>query len=383
MRYLMFNLLVLVFFSGVPTLFAQNVPSEQDDVTARVKFCLKGIRAHCKSLKSGLATYQGSLNVEIRGEPEKNLSGPVSGVFAFEGAKERFDVTRPGWTVDSGTIEHTSDDQTKGNATAQMKKGVLTKQFSDDGSKCAIWQSFQPVVSIGKSGSFTDRRVTEQIDYRCPTLFENYAVNAGYTLDQILDQLNPDHSPSVYSVETESETVWKLIWVYTDTEHNELTRWILWVDVQKDFIPTKFLCESTRLQEGKQTSGWIAEWENTTTWKEVSDVWVPVHVERKLFMGPYSGANQVFSADLKWQSVNKPIPAKVFTYAGFEVPDHIAIQDTSSGEAVWIKSMPAIQPQPEPPHSQKTIPKPILIGLNLLIILLAGVWYLRKRLAHA
>ncbi|MCA9014132.1 MAG: hypothetical protein KDA77_02260 [Planctomycetaceae bacterium] len=207
MRNLLMNLLMLVLFSDVPTSFAQNVSPEQDDAAARTKFCLSGIREHCESLKSGLATYQGSLNVEIRGEPENNLSGPVSGILAFDGSKIRFDVTRPGWTVDSDNIEHPSGDKTMGTATAKMKKGTLTKMFSDDGSKIAIWQSFQPLISIAKASSFPDRRVTEYIDYRCPPLFDVLSVDRGYSLDQILNQFDTGFPLSVASVEKESETI--------------------------------------------------------------------------------------------------------------------------------------------------------------------------------
>tara|TARA_R100001132_G_scaffold26509_1_gene28346 strand:+ start:2989 stop:4131 length:1143 start_codon:yes stop_codon:yes gene_type:complete len=379
------NLLMIVLFSDVPTSFAQNVSPEQDEVAAaRVKFCLSGIREHSQRLKSGLATYQGSLDVEIRAQPEKNLSGPVSGTLAFDGSKVRFDVTRPGWTVDSDSIEHPSDDKTVRNATAKMNQGTLTKMFSNDGSKIAIWQSFQPLIAIAKASSFPDRRVTEYIDYRCPTLFDIFSVNRGYSLDQMLDKLDPDNALSVVSVEKESETIWNLIWTYTDLEHDEATRCILTVDVQQDFSPTKFLCESTRLQNVKDDSSWIPEWENTTTWKEVSEVWVPVHVERKLFMGPYSGTDEVFTVDLEWKSVNEPIADDVFTYADFDVPDNIAIQDTSSGETVWIKPLPANKRQTERPLSSNySTTKTILILVNLLCLLLIGVWYLRKRVSHA
>ncbi|MBN73999.1 MAG: hypothetical protein CME32_32510 [Gimesia sp.] len=383
MRYLLLNLLLIIFITNVQTSFAQNVSPEQDDVAAEIEFCLSGIREHCQSLKSGLATYQGSLNMEVRGEPENNLSGAVSGILAFDGTRVRFDVTRPGWTVNSKMIEHPLGNQTVGNATAKMKQGTLTKRFSDDGSKIAIWQSFQPLIVIGKASSFPDRRVTEYIDYRCPTLFDIYSVNMGYSLDQILDKLDPDHALSVVSVEKKSESIWNLIWTYTDTEHDEVTRWILTVDVQKDFSPTKFLCESTRLQDVKDDSSWIPEWENTTTWKKESEVWVPVHVERKLFMGSYSGTNEVFTVDLEWQSVNEPVAVDVFTYADFDVPDNIAIQDTSSGEAVWIKPLPANLPQSERRLSSNSTAKTILIGLNLLVLLLIGIWYLRKRMLHA
>lgn len=382
MRYLLLNLLMIVFFSGVQTSFAQNVSPEQDDAAARIEFCLSGIREHCESLKSGLATYQGSLNVEIRGEPKNNLSGPVSGTIAFDGSKVRFDVTRPGWTVDSKTIKHTSDDKTMGNAAAKMKKGILTKMFSDDGSKIAIWQSYQPLIAIAQASSFPDRRVTEYIDYRCPTLYDIYSINKGYSLNQILDNLDPDNALSVVSVEKKSETIWNLIWTYTDTKDDEATRWILSVDVQQGFSPTKFLCESTRIQDVKDDSSWIPEWENTTTWKEVSDVWVPVHVERKLFMGPYSKTNEVFSADLEWTFVNEPIADDVFTYADFDVPENIAIQDTSSGETVWIKELPPNIPPIERQLSSNSTTKTIIV-FNLLVILLIGVWYLRKRMSHA
>ena len=200
----------------------------------------------------------------------------------------------------------------------------------------------------------------------------------------MLDKLDPDNALSVVSVEKESETIWNLIWTYTDLEHDEATRCILTVDVQQDFSPTKFLCESTRLQNVKDDSSWIPEWENTTTWKEVSEVWVPVHVERKLFMGPYSGTDEVFTVDLEWKSVNEPIADDVFTYADFDVPDNIAIQDTSSGETVWIKPLPANKRQTERPLSSNySTTKTILILVNLLCLLLIGVWYLRKRVSHA
>jgi hypothetical protein len=309
-------------------------PQEQVGQDQAIQFCLSGVKEHCKKLNSGRAKITGSLKTEFKNQPEFNLAGPVSGLVAYDGQKVRFDITRPGWVVDRSSLA----DEAKAGEPVKMMKGMLEKSFSDDGVKIAIWNSDQPMVTIGQLSDLPDRRVAEHINFRCPTLFDIYSIGQGWTLEHILQRFETEFGNAVAECVKDNE-VWKLIWTYQ--EGGEVTRWVLTVDTSRGFVPVQYKCESADARSDERT--WIPEWENSTEWEMVSDVWVPIRFERSIFSGPASSFDEKLVMELDWELVNEAIDDDSFTYRGFKVPEHVGIQDSSSGEAIWIKHLPSYE----------------------------------------
>jgi hypothetical protein len=103
-------------------------------------------------------------------------------------------------------------------------------------------------------------------------------------------------------------------------------------------------------------------------------LWVPNRVERRLFQGLFSSVEEKQVFDLEWKSVNEPIDADVFTYKGFDVPADVAVQDSSSGSAIWIKELPKVELEDAKPRvSGFRYWIPIVVSISAL------TWFVRRR----
>ncbi len=290
-----------------------------------IAFCLEGVKEQCASLRSGRATITGSLTSSFELKPEYNLDGPVEGLVAYDGTKVRFDITRPGWVVDQEILP-----TLELGDPAKMVKGKITKRFSCDGLRVTIWNSDQPMIMIAQESDMPDWKTTEHIDFRCPTLFDRYSIGQGWSLEEILERFKTEFPKDCSCVKQDG--IWELTWTYRD--ERDTTRWLLTVDTKRGFVPTKYKCETKFAVFPEK---WITEWENRTEWAQCSNVWVPIRSERLIYNTPASNLDEALAMDLTWDSINQSLESDLFSYKGFDVPDEIAVQDSSSGEAVWIK----------------------------------------------
>lgn len=332
---------------------ATAVADDPMDAKRAVAFCLDGVNNLSTALRSGQAEISGTFSSRYRTRPSRDLQGELTGFVAYDGKKVRFDISRPGWIVDGESLnEWRSGEPTK------MIKGQLRKAFATDGSNITIWNSDQPLISIGSESELPDRRIAEHIDFRCPTLFDLYSVNQGWTLAHILSRFDTEFPDNVKC--TINEGNWNITWTYKGT--NDICRWILNVDTARGFTPTSYRCET---KFPTLPDDWICEWENITRWTQISDIWVPIRSERHYYQNPASDMAESIVMDFKWSSVNQAISPDVFTYKSFNVPDHIAIQDSSGGEAVWIK--------PFPNSNYPTAREKSLFGIKMLLFLISMI----------
>lgn len=348
-----------------------------------IGFCLNGVRQNSNAIVSGYATFSGRFKADFENAPENDQDGIVTGLLAFESSKIRFDISRPGWVVDksrkaefqSESVDN-SDPAARRSLVAKMTKGIITKRYSDNGVQVTVWNSDQPMVAIARPADLVDRRFTEYIDYRCPTLFDPFSIAKGWTLEHILTRFDTEFDNSTATV-TRQGPVWTLTWRSVDG--NEMSRWVLDVDTGSGFAPVRYRCESTRLNDKTRPSKWIPEWENTATYRQVSGVFVPVHVKRIRFMGPHSGIGEEMSLDLNWELINQPVDENVFSYLTFDVPDDVAIQDTSSGETIWIREFPSIDGEATPSDdSSPAIASAFLAVVTIALLSVAALLWRKK-----
>ena len=338
------------------------------DQSGKVDFCLNGVIESATKLRSGNATIKGTLRSNFLNQPENNFSGPVEGRVAYDGKKVRYDISRPGWVVEKASI--VTD---LGSAKAKMIKGQITKRFSSDGEKVTIWNSDQPLIAIGRLGDFTDQRTTEHFDFRCPTVFDPLSIGRGWSLEFILNRFKTEFLPNPTVVDVNG--IWTITW--TGQDSTDAVRWLLFVDTKKDFVPTKYLCESAKVKD----MAWVKEWEVVSEWAQISKVWVPIHTSRTIFPCPTSTVDEEISLDLEWSSVNESVDPDTFTYKSFEVPDEIGIQDSSNGEVIWIKDLPRVQVEEgfKPLDSSRRSWLTTLVASALLIaVLVVGARYFTK-----
>lgn len=96
-------------------------------------------------------------------------------------------------------------------------------------------------------------------------------------------------------------------------------------------------------------------------------------------MGPHSGIGEEMSLDLNWELINQPVDENVFSYLTFDVPDDVAIQDTSSGETIWIREFPSIDGEATPSDdSSPAIASAFLAVVTIALLSVAALLWRKK-----
>ncbi len=123
--------------------------------------------------------------------------------------------------------------------------------------------------------------------------------------------------------------VWRIDWHVLPKNGPTIVRTSLWVD-ESNFTPIRL--EHHNGKGPTEASGWeppmmVSE----VAWREINQVWVP-----KTFSIKDVKRNGVNSCDLDlmWESVNQPVPAKVFTVEGLELKKGTQIVDTQLGKPI-------------------------------------------------
>lgn len=365
-------------------------------------FVVAGMRQERAKLVSARGSFTGSLSQKWREKPENDLAGPVHGFLALDRGKVRFDWTGPERIVDPGSVRPSSK---PGHVVAQTVAGVATRRFADDLLRVSSWHSDDGIAVIVPSRSVKTRRPTRYVDVWGMTLFTELEKDREYPLEKVFDLLASfGKRPTARATGIGSPT-WTLHWA---TEGDEVwrTTWNLAVDVESGFTPRRYWCETSLTETGQRTlqkrlaqgkgdlhsarlrdaaallqpgaPKAVLEWENKTDWVRVNEVWMPLHHERRGFASPFSGVDVVEIWDFRWESVNQPVPESLFNYTTFDLPEDVAIQDTSRGQTVWVR------PPRNPLHGTgaRVVPRglwPLALGVGSLAALVALALFLRHR----
>lgn len=151
----------------------------------------------------------------------------------------------------------------------------------------------------------------------------------------------------------------------------------LWIDEKRGYTPFRSelrinIPDFPRAAPFPDTKHY--EQEIDVGWDDRGGTWVPVSVSAK---------TKTISLELTfdWESVNQPVPAKLFTPEGLDVPDHTSLIDYRLGEPISLGNM--LGPLPIRP-SLKDPEKPWrwwLIGTNATLIVGVALvaWYMIRR----
>lgn len=361
-------------------LFSQAASGQSGPADAELfDFILEGMKTGRYKLVSGVCRFTGTYNFRHKDDPGQNLKGPLEGFLAIDGEKTRYDLSRPGWITDRGSIELIEGTN---RATANTIKGRVTTMFAKGDVDTTFHHSDNSLVEVGPSKDVKDLAVTEYDDIRAITFYGPlYGVKAAgepLTLDQVCDDL-----VGYFSVEGRVAKVDESTYVVTwgrslgDPPVQRL-RWTLSVDVASGFTPKSYKFECARENEMKKANPWTLVFENKTDWREIHGVWVPSHHESCAFANEYGwgrGSEKTI-LEYHWESVNEPVDEDLFNYTTFEVPDRVGVQ----GPSGWIRKPEGLEVGDEPPkpRSERSYTPLLLAGILPILIIVFIVWRIKR-----
>ncbi len=165
---------------------------------------------------------------------------------------------------------------------------------------------------------------------------------------------------------------------------------MLSIDVEADFTPLEFRCESAPVARAMDPEAWFLEWRIVTKWEPREGVWVPARYEFAIPLSPVSNTHLQKNIEYHWKTVNQPIDSDLFSYRTFDVPAKVGIQDVSSGETKWIKPLPnesfqmsGAFPVGEDRRQQRLVRNVVIVHVVALIGFILFFLVRRKRQWHS
>lgn len=129
----------------------------------------------------------------------------------------------------------------------------------------------------------------------------------------------------------------------------------IWFDESQDFAPIRYECLVAKRRNGKivKPSEWpkAAEHSASVSWRKLANVWVPTSLLNEDKEGlrdePYEATSvRQMALTFDWESVNQPVPAKLFEPADLGADNPVPVLDMRLGGKPIIVSHPSI-PDPE------------------------------------
>lgn len=354
---------------------ARTVPGDPVEL---VSFVLSAISRERHKLVSGVCLVTGSFDGKRPSDPSTNLDGPIKGMIAFDNDKIHYDYTRPGWVVDTSSIQ--KGGAATSNVKAQTKKGEFETRFALDGDRLTVWSTDQGFVVVSKLEAMPEiRTFGDYIDIRAPALIERLAVTKGWFLDDVLNQIREFTSKYLTEVKELRDSVWSISWRIPAERFTK--RWTLEVDT-KNFTPLEYRCEAAPTDRVDQDDAWFVVWKNKDTWTERDGIWIPTRHEYHHEDGPFSRVNETVIYDYDWKSVNEAVDEKLFNHESFDLPATVGIQDVSGDSPILIRPpMVSVPASAFPAAPQSRSSKVLwLVAFNVtLVILWFGYLKLRRK----
>lgn len=334
---------------------------------ADYQFVLSGMRNERLKVRSGLCRITGQYAARKPDDPKRDIEGPLTIFFAFDGDKVRFDRAQPGWVVDRKTTRPHPNGE-PGQATADMKRGVEKYKFYDNGKKAAFWSEDEPQINVMASLGDKPNHFLGlgYFDVRGLGLYQTGIANQKRLMAQF-DAYIGRKLP--FQVDRSDPATW-VLW---DDHHDRImdVRVSISVDVRNGFTPVKFV---VRQRNHKLNEEWFTAQDITTRWEKRNDVWLPVS-HNTFYSGGKGDVRQDVSLTIGWEKVNEPIDPDLFDYKSFGAPDWVGVTDSSLGYGITIKP---ISPAPPPASRWRTIAR-IALAVIALGALFGGVLVFIKR----
>lgn len=235
-------MVLVAFFIGTAVPRSAELPQAPsgDSDGARVarafEFVAIGMRQARAKLLSGVCRFSGRLVQEFPDDPQRTLG------------KVRFDLKRPDFTVDRGSVRSAAQ---SGRVVGKTARGIATRRFADDRVRTTFWHSDNDVATIVQSKDVTSRRHAEYLDVWGITLYSQLAIERQYTFEQLVEQLVEFGKRPGAAVTGQDGPTWTLSWS-APGDGVWQTRWTLSVDTQRGFTPRVYRCESHLTAEGRK-----------------------------------------------------------------------------------------------------------------------------------
>ena len=118
----------------------------------------------------------------------------------------------------------------------------------------------------------------------------------------------------------------KIAWEMGESREAQL---IVWLDSKRGHSPVRL---ELRVRMNPEDEWSAIKATSEATWEEVNGVWVP----KTVVLVNHFNATKTYELAFEWESVNEPVPAKLFTWHGFDLPSHTLILDNRLGTPIQL-----------------------------------------------
>lgn len=315
---------------------------------SEAEFYLNGILSERQKLQSGLYTIDGTHVVVPKGSAQP-MSRHISLFSAFDANRLRLDNAEEVFT----------------NA-ADLK--VARRKYLRTTTESAVWLEDKGTTWVSKPDApmvgkylFLDPRSLGVTTFKYAT-----AIN-GFMLEKTIQAYLTNGRD--LSVVQSADGLAQLLFVSKFEHKQEELR--LWVAADKGFTVTRL---ESRAGAG---DGEVIEWRVRETanvsWKQVDETWVPTFCEMKEIR---RDGEQSLTLTFDWQSVNQDVDSSYFTIAGFDqAPTTATVIDATGPNPIVVHDPREARIE----YIGDYFIRGVLVALNLLVIGLLLLFYLRRR----
>lgn len=195
------------------------------------------------------------------------------------------------------------------------------------------------------------------LDIRCVGACSLPAVRMRFAVDRIRSMMEVGVNPCVQSI---SDAEMGLVSVKWNASRQADSRVLVEIVYNRDqgSMPVRYREVHFDPRDGKISAEQLSQ----TTWQQKSGVWVPVTWTLE---DPFDGNLDTYAFD--WESVNEPVPERLFQLAGFDLPKGISILNNRLEKPVQegVTGQPTKDAVPVSPARQTKQP-PLASGSALL-----------------
>ncbi len=344
------------FLTGTAACPADEAPAAPE--CEHADFLLAGLRDARLRLRSGVFEGQGHV-VKSGG-----ASGPVEGevtmfcAFDYDRGLMRMDRAEPQLFFEDG----------------QREVRMIRSKIARTSQRTVSWDNQAGVDDNGFVSIYMPEWKPEKhalpVDVRTFGLSGWGCVTSSWTFDDLYQSVR---TYNVLGIEGGPSGICIVTFLHGDKSDMKSR---LWIDHKCGFSVKRNEFQGLDITRN-QWSGIVSLSE--VQWEEVSAVWVP----KSLVLHRRFNGDETYSVNLKWSSVNQPIPPELFEPEGLGVENGTPVLDYRLGGkpiALGRLGESAHRPYALKRPSGKQSPRGLFLIVNtLLVALAAGYWWFKRR----